>query len=303
MILKIKDKASKSATQSGFADHKLMEFLRLARFDKPIGTFLVLWPAMWALWIASEGLPSFKHLMVFILGAVVMRAAGCVINDIADRNIDGHVERTKARPLARGALSLKEALGFFLILCGLALGLVLSLNKYAIFWSFGALALACIYPFMKRHTFLPQVFLGAAFAWSIPMAFAAVHESVPALAWIIFTATLLWTVAYDTIYAMIDREDDLKIGVKSTAILFGSADRAIIASLQVLFVLALCLLGDQLRLGSFYFLSVVVVSVLLVYQQHLIRLRYKDDCFRAFLNNNWVGLIIFIGIVLDYSVR
>ena len=299
----MKDKPQERAMDSENKDGKAMEFLRLARFDKPIGTFLVLWPALWALWIASEGLPSMKHLIIFILGAVVMRAAGCVINDIADRNIDGHVERTKARPLARGALSVKEALGFFVILCCMALGLVLCLNQYAIFWSFGALALACIYPFMKRHTFLPQVFLGAAFAWSIPMAFAAVQETVPALAWIIFTATLLWTVAYDTIYAMIDRDDDLKIGVKSTAILFGSADRAIIASLQVLFVLALCLVGDQLNLGSFYFLSVVVASVLLVYQQHLIRLRYKEDCFRAFLNNNHVGMVILVGIVFDYAVR
>ena len=299
----MKDKPHKWAMDSKMTDSKVMEFLRLARFDKPIGTFLVLWPALWALWIASEGVPNTTHLIIFVLGAVVMRAAGCVINDIADRNIDGHVERTKARPLARGALSLKEALGFFVGLCCIALGLVLCLNKYAIFWSFGALALACIYPFMKRHTFLPQVFLGAAFAWSIPMAFAAVLETVPALAWIIFTATLLWTVAYDTIYAMIDRDDDLKIGVKSTAILFGSADRAIIAFLQVLFILALCLVGDQLNLGSFYFLSVVVASVLLVYQQHLIRLRYKEDCFRAFLNNNHVGMVILVGIAFDYAVR
>lgn len=302
-LFNIKDKAHNWAVKSGFIDHKTMEFLRLARFDKPIGTFLVLWPALWALWIASEGVPSTSHLIIFVLGAIVMRAAGCVINDIADRNIDGHVERTKARPLVRGTIKLKEALTFFVLLCCAALGLVLCLNNQAILWSFGALALACIYPFMKRHTFLPQVFLGAAFAWSIPMAFAAVSETVPPIAWVIFTATLLWTVAYDTIYAMIDREDDLKIGVKSTAILFGSADRAIIASLQVLFVLALCLLGDQLRLGSFYFLFVVVASVQLVYQQHLIRLRYKEDCFRAFLNNNWVGFVIFIGIVLDYAVR
>ena len=158
-------------------------------------------------------------------------------------------------------------------------------------------------PFMKRHTFLPQVFLGAAFAWSIPMAFAAVGEAVPAIAWVIFIVTLLWTVAYDTIYAMIDREDDIKIGVKSTAILFGSADRSIIAFLQVLMILGLCMIGDQLDLGSFYFLSVVAASVLLVYQQHLIRLRYKADCFHAFLNNNWVGMVIFFGIALDYSVR
>lgn len=285
---------------SGFIDSKTVAYLRLARFDKPIGTFLVLWPALWALWIASEGLPSLSHFLVFLGGAVAMRAAGCVINDIADRNIDGHVERTKSRPLATGELRLKEALSFFIILCCSALGLVLCLNNQAIFWSFGALALACIYPFMKRYTFLPQVFLGAAFAWSIPMAFAAVTETVPAITWVLFTATLLWTVAYDTMYAMIDREDDIKIGVKSTAILFGTADRAIIACLQILFVLALCLIGEQLNLGSFYFLGVVLASVLLVYQQHLIRLRYRDDCFRAFLNNNWVGASIFLGLFLDY---
>lgn len=299
----IKSKLIKRMHDSGFIDSKTMAYIRLARFDKPIGTFLVLWPAMWALWIASSGFPRLDHLAIFVAGAVVMRAAGCVINDIADRNIDGHVERTKARPLATGELSLKEALSFFVILCCCALGLVLCLNTTAIFWSFGALALACIYPFMKRHTFLPQVYLGAAFAWSIPMAFAAVSESVPAIAWVIFVVTLLWTVAYDTIYAMIDREDDIKIGVKSTAILFGSADRSIIAFLQVLVVLGLCMVGDQLGLGSFYFLSVVVASVLLVYQQHLIRLRYKADCFNAFLNNNWVGMIVFFGIALDYSVR
>lgn len=299
----IKSKLSKRMRESGFIDSKTMAYIRLARFDKPIGTFLVLWPALWALWIASAGFPRFDHLAIFITGAVVMRAAGCVINDIADRNIDGHVERTKDRPLATGALRLKEALSFFVILCCAALGLVLCLNTSAIFWSFGALALACIYPFMKRHTFLPQVFLGAAFAWSIPMAFAAVGEAVPAIAWVIFIVTLLWTVAYDTIYAMIDREDDIKIGVKSTAILFGSADRSIIAFLQVLMILGLCMIGDQLDLGSFYFLSVVAASVLLVYQQHLIRLRYKADCFHAFLNNNWVGMVIFFGIALDYSVR
>lgn len=299
----IKSKLIKRMHDSGFIDSKTMAYIRLARFDKPIGTFLVLWPAMWALWIASSVFPRLDHLAIFVAGAVVMRAAGCVINDIADRNIDGHVERTKARPLATGELSLKEALSFFVILCCCALGLVLCLNNTAIFWSFGALALACIYPFMKRHTFLPQVYLGAAFAWSIPMAFAAVSESVPAIAWVIFVVTLLWTVAYDTIYAMIDREDDIKIGVKSTAILFGSADRSIIAFLQVLVVLGLCMVGDQLGLGSFYFLSVVVASVLLVYQQHLIRLRYKADCFNAFLNNNWVGMVVFFGIALDYSVR
>ena len=300
-MLNLRYKFKEVLAEAGLLEGKPAALWRLARFDKPIGTFLVLWPAMWALWIASDGLPSALHLFVFVSGAIAMRAAGCVINDIADRNIDGHVERTKARPLAAGELSLKDAIIFFVVLCFSALLLVLCLNTSAIVWSFGALALACIYPFMKRYTFLPQVFLGAAFAWSIPMAFAAVTEEVPALAWIIFTATLLWTVAYDTIYAMMDREDDLKIGVKSTAILFGNADRSIIASLQVLFVLAMCLLGEQLNLGSFYFLSIVVASVLLVYQQHLIRLRYKDDCLRAFLNNNWVGFAIFVGIALDYA--
>ncbi|KZY61869.1 4-hydroxybenzoate octaprenyltransferase, partial [Oleiphilus sp. HI0066] len=222
-MLNLRYKFKEVLTQAGLLEGKPAALWRLARFDKPIGTFLVLWPAMWALWIASDGLPSALHLFVFVSGAIAMRAAGCVINDIADRNIDGHVERTKARPLAAGELSLKDAIIFFVVLCFSALLLVLCLNTSAIVWSFGALALACIYPFMKRYTFLPQVFLGAAFAWSIPMAFAAVIEKVPALAWIIFTATLLWTVAYDTIYAMMDREDDLKIGVKSTAILFGNA--------------------------------------------------------------------------------
>jgi len=300
-MLNWKTKLHSTLFETGFIDSKTMYYLRLARFDKPIGTFLVLWPALWALWIASEGVPKLSILAVFIGGAVVMRAAGCVINDIADRNIDGHVERTKERPLATGALSLKEALTFFIILCCMALGLVLCLNNQAIFWSFGALALACMYPFMKRHTYLPQVFLGAAFAWSIPMAFAATTETVPAIAWIIFTATLLWTVAYDTIYAMMDREDDLKIGVRSTAILFGSADRAIIAFLQVIVVLSLCLIGEQLNLGLYYFLGVVVAAFLLLYQQHLIRLRYRDECFRAFLNNNWVGFAVFLGIALDYA--
>lgn len=305
--MNIKTKLQNAVEASGFKDtfidKKTVAYWRLARFDRPIGTFLVLWPALWALWIASDGAPSFGLFVIFTAGAIVMRAAGCVINDIADRNIDGHVDRTKARPLVTGDLTLKDALRFFIILCCCALGLVLCLNTQTILWSFGALALACIYPFMKRYTFLPQVFLGAAFAWSIPMAFAAVTETVPAITWVIFTATLLWTVAYDTIYAIMDREDDLKIGVKSTAILFGTADRAIIASLQVLFVLAMSMIGEQLNLGSFYFLSIVVASVLLVYQQHLIRLRYKDDCLRAFLNNNWVGAVIFAGIVLDYAVK
>jgi 4-hydroxybenzoate polyprenyltransferase len=283
-------------------DSRFWLYWRLARFDKPIGTFLVLWPTLWALWLAAEGKPSWPILLVFVLGAITMRAAGCVINDVADRDIDGRVERTHQRPLATGLIGVKQALLFFVGLCSIALLLVLQLNMQTIFWSFGALALATIYPFMKRFTFLPQVFLGAAFAWSIPMAFAAVTESVPRVAWLLFTATLLWTVAYDTMYAMVDRDDDLKIGVKSTAILFGSADRSIIAILQVLVILALCMIGDQLDLGQFYFLGIVCAATLFVYQQHLIRLRYREDCFRAFLNNNHVGAVVFAGLLFDYLV-
>ena len=278
-------------------------YIELARLDKPIGIFLVLWPTLWALWIAGEGRPSIKNVLIFTLGALVMRSAGCVINDYADRNIDGHVSRTKLRPLATGAVTPKQALVFFSILCVMALILVLLTNTMTIYLSFGGLVLACLYPFMKRHTYLPQVFLGAAFAWAVPMAFAAQVEAVPPIVWLIFLATVLWTVAYDTMYAMVDREDDLKIGVKSTAILFGNADRAIIAVLQVMVVLTLCLIGDQQDLGQFYFLGVVGASILFVYQQHLIRLRYPQECFSAFLNNNWVGMIVFFGLAMDYIAR
>lgn len=278
-------------------------YVQLARLDKPIGVFLVLWPTLWALWAAAEGVPSIKNLVIFSLGALVMRSAGCVINDYADRKIDGHVARTKNRPLATGAVTSKQALSFFAALCVLALVLVLMTNMFTIYLSFGGLALACIYPFMKRHTYLPQVFLGAAFAWAVPMAFAAETESLPPVVWLIFTATVLWTVAYDTMYAMVDREDDLKIGVKSTAILFGESDRTIIAVLQVLVILTLSLIGNELKLGQFYLLGMVGASVLFVYQQHLIRLRYPQECFKAFLNNNWVGAIVFVGFVLDYMTK
>lgn len=280
-----------------------LPYIHIARLHKPIGTFLVLWPALWALWIAAEGVPSIKNLVIFCLGAVAMRSAGCVINDFADRNVDGHVSRTKDRPLATGAIGAKQALVFFALLCGLALFLVLLTNTFTIYLSVGALVLAIIYPFMKRYTYLPQVFLGAAFAWAIPMAFTAETNSLPAIAWLIFVAALIWTVAYDTMYAMVDREDDLKIGVKSTAILFGEADRAIIAFLQVLVILCLTLIGDQAGMGRFYLLGLVGASCLFVYQQHLIRLRYPQECFKAFLNNNWVGAIIFVAIVLDYMAR
>lgn len=277
-----------------------VEYLKLARLDRPIGIYLVLWPTLWALWLAAEGVPSIKILLIFVAGVVLMRSAGCVINDFADRDIDGHVERTKDRPLATGRISTKGALLFFAALCGSAFILVLFTNALTIYLSFGALALASAYPFMKRYTYLPQVVLGAAFAWSVPMAYAAQTNELPSIIWLIYIATLLWTVAYDTMYAMVDRDDDIKIGVKSTAILFGKADRAIIAFLQVLVILTLCLIGDQVQLGQFYFLGVVCAACLFVYQQHLIRLREKNECFKAFLNNNWVGMLVFVGIALDY---
>jgi len=226
-----------------------------------------------------------------------------VINDFADRKIDGDVERTKQRPLVIGDVSVKQALIFFFSLCLVAFVLVLQTNELTIYLSLGALALASAYPFMKRYTYLPQVVLGAAFAWSVPMAYAAQTNELPTIVWLIYTATVLWTVAYDTMYAMVDRDDDIKIGVKSTAILFGQADRAIIAFLQILVVLTFCLIGDQAKLGQFYFLSVVVAAILFVYQQHLIRHRYREECFRAFLNNNWVGVAIFVGLALDYLTK
>jgi len=277
--------------------------MKLARLDKPIGIYLVLWPTLWALWLAAEGIPSLKVLVIFVAGSILMRSAGCVINDFADRNIDGDVERTKGRPLVTGEISTKGALVFFCLLCLLSFLLVLQTNELTIYLSFGAVILASVYPFMKRYTYLPQVVLGAAFAWSVPMAFAAQTNEIPQLVWLVYIATLLWTVAYDTMYAMVDREDDIKLGVKSTAILFGHADRAIVAFLQVLVILTLCLIGEKAKLGQFYLLSVVVASTLFVYQQHLIRFRDRDSCFQAFLNNNWVGLCIFIGLVLDYYVR
>lgn len=279
-----------------------LDYVKLARLDKPIGIFLVLWPTLWALWLAAEGIPSSKVLLIFVAGVVLMRSAGCVINDFADREIDGHVERTKERPIATGRISAKAALVFFAALCLIAFVLVLQTNPLTIYLSFGALALASAYPFMKRYTYLPQVVLGAAFAWSVPMAYAAETNELPKIIWLIYIATLLWTVAYDTMYAMVDREDDVKIGVKSTAILFGKADRSIIAFFQVLVILTLCMVGNQAELGQFFYLGVVGAAILFVYQQHLIRLRDREDCFKAFLNNNWVGMIVFAGIALDYMV-
>ncbi|MCK5875743.1 MAG: 4-hydroxybenzoate octaprenyltransferase [Alcanivoracaceae bacterium] len=281
---------------------KLWPWIQLMRLDRPVGTLLLLWPTLWAVWIAGNGSPSVRTVIVFTLGVIVMRAAGCVINDFADRNIDGHVKRTEARPLATGALSGKQALMLFAGLAAVAFVLVLFLNTFTILLSFGGLALAVLYPFMKRYTHLPQVVLGAAFSWAIPMAFAAETDSLPAIAWLLYTANLLWTVAYDTEYAMVDRDDDLKIGVKSTAILFGEMDRLMIGALQGMALFALWLLGRQLGFGGFWLAGLGVAAGLFVYQHWLMRERSRDGCFQAFLNNQWVGLAVFAGLLVDYLV-
>ena len=279
-------------------------YLRLMRVDRPIGIYLVLWPTLWSLWLAAEGVPSIKNLIIFCMGVFLMRSAGCVINDYADRNIDGHVERTKNRPLVTGQLSEMEALYLFVTLCAIAFLCVLfTFSWLTVALSFGGAILAAIYPFMKRYTYFPQVALGAAFSWSVIMAFAAERNELPKEVWLIYIAVLIWTVAYDTFYAMVDRDDDYEIGVKSTAILFGDYDRLITAFLQFFVIIVLILIGYQFKLGVFYYLSTVAVSALFGYQQMLIFDRDREGCFNAFLNNNWVGLTVFIGIVLDYAVK
>lgn len=279
---------------------KLPLYLRLMRADKPIGTLLLLWPTLWALWIAAQGWPQWHLLLIFVAGVFLMRSAGCIINDYVDRDFDGHVQRTAQRPLAMGQISRREALLLCAALCALAFALVLFTNKLTIMLSFGAVALAAAYPFMKRYTHLPQVVLGAAFSWGIPMAFAAQSESLPPGCWILFIANVLWTVVYDTFYAMVDREDDLKIGVKSTAILFGDDDRLITGILQVCVIFALVLAGVQFKLGYWFFVSLIGVSGLFAYHQILVRHRQREACFRAFLHNNWVGATIFAGIFIHY---
>lgn len=290
-----------SQSQTLSTSDKLHAFGRLMRVEKPIGTYLLLWPTFWALWVAAEGVPSMGILVIFTLGVFLTRSAGCVINDYADRKIDGHVKRTAMRPLPAGLVTEKEALLLFSALMALAFILVLFTNLTTIMLSTGGLFLAACYPFMKRYTHLPQVVLGAAFAWSVPMAFTAVTETVPAYAWLIYIATLLWTVAYDTMYAMVDRDDDLRIGVKSSAILFGDADKLIVAILQLSTLLTLILLGNQVGLGIFYYLGLTGAAALFCYQQWLIRKRQRDPCFKAFLNNHYAGLSIFIGLALHYA--
>lgn len=272
----------------------------ITRMDKPIGTYLLLWPTYWALWIASDGWPNLHLLIVFSLGVFIMRSAGCVINDFADRKIDGNVERTKNRPLVNGMMTSDEAISLFGLLIGMALGLVLTLSWPTIFLSVVALFLATLYPFMKRYTSLPQVVLGAAFSWGMILAFAEAQGEVPMVAWLLFIANLCWVVAYDTMYAMVDREDDLKIGVKSTAVLFAQYDKLIVGILQLLTLGLLYLVGSYLAFGWPYQASLLIAAALFLYQQSLIVNREREACFNAFLHNHWVGLIIFFGIFIEY---
>ncbi len=279
---------------------RLYQYYLLARFDRPIGILLLLWPTLWALWIAAEGWPDPYILFVFVSGVVLMRAAGCVINDYADRDFDPLVARTKLRPIAAGKVTPREALIVFAALCLMAFALVLTLDKFTIALSFGGVALATVYPFMKRYTHLPQVVLGMAFGWAVPMAFAAQTGSLPKIAWLLYVITILWALIYDTMYAMVDREDDLKVGVKSTAILFGDADRLIIGLLQLLMFAGLLLVAKQLGLGYPYYIGLLFAFAFAVWHQRLINGRESHLCFKAFLSNNRLGMMVFIGLLFDY---
>ncbi|EGW54801.1 4-hydroxybenzoate octaprenyltransferase [Candidatus Endoriftia persephonae] len=279
---------------------RLRRYALLVRLNRPIGILLLLWPTLWALWMAGEGRPSWRVVLVFICGVTLMRSAGCAINDFADRHIDGRVERTKLRPIAAGLVSPKEALGVFAALSLSAFALLFFLNHETKALSLVALLLAAVYPFMKRYTHLPQVVLGAAFGWAVPMAFMAIQQQLPPVSWVLFSATLLWALIYDTQYAMVDREDDLKIGVKSTAILFGRHDLLIIGLLQLLMLGLLGLAGAMAGRGWIFFLGVAAGAGFFVYQQWITRDREPKACFEAFLNNNNFGLVVFVGLLLDY---
>lgn len=279
---------------------KLSLYAQLIRFDKPIGTYLLLWPTLWALTIAARGAPDGWLLFVFVCGVFLMRSAGCAINDYADRDLDLNVARTRERPLTSGKITTSEALVVFAVLALLAFLLVLSLNRFTILLSFAGILLAASYPYMKRFHYLPQVHLGLAFGWAVPMAFAAQTEALPKQAWLLYVATILWAVAYDTMYSMVDRDDDLKLGVKSTAILFGDYDRLMVGLFQLMFVIALVLIGLDLGFSAFYYLGLSAAALLLIYQQFLMADRVPAHCFLAFLNNHWVGAAVFLGIIGHY---
>lgn len=279
---------------------KLSAYIRLMRLDRPVGIWLVLWPALWALWLGAGGMPDAWTLFVFVMGAVLMRSAGCVINDYADRNFDPHVKRTCTRPIACGEVSPREALVLFALLIALAFALVLTLNRETVLWSLGAFVLAALYPFTKRWTYWPQAFLGAAFAWAIPMGFAATRGEVPPEAWLLYAATLVWALIYDTYYAMVDREDDIKIGVKSPAVLLGERVLQVIAVLQWVMILLLIFAGMAFGLGPWYFAAVLLAAAQFVWHQ---RLASSGRPFEAFLRNHWVAFTIWLGIVADLALR
>jgi len=273
---------------------------RLMRFDRPIGILLLLWPTLWALWIAGDGSPSIKNILIFCTGVVLMRAAGCIMNDVADRDFDPHVERTRNRPLASGELTIRQALLTFFVLMLLAFGLVLMTNALTIKLAFAGALLASSYPFFKRWTHFPQVVLGLAFGWGIPMAFAAETGQVAPVAWLILVINVIWSVIYDTLYAMVDRDDDISIGLKSTAILFGHYDLLILRLLKLLMIALLTVLGLLLQLGWPWFTGVAIAAVLFAWQQYQVRNRDRNACFEAFLNNNWVGVVIWAGLLATY---
>ena len=275
-------------------------YARLVRLHQPVGIYLLLWPTLWALWIAGEGRPDERVFIVFVLGTIVLRSAGCIINDYADRKIDAHIRRTRDRPLATGEVSVREALTLFVVLMLVGLGLVLTMNRLTQTLAVIGATITIVYPFTKRLISFPQFVLGIAFAWGVPMAFAAQLATVPPIGWVMFAATIAWGVIYDTEYAMADRDDDLKIGVKSIAILLGDLDRAFVAAMQVLFIAALAWIGQSTGLGAWFFFGIAIAALLFLYQQYLIRERDSVDCFAAFKNNAALGLCVFVGLVLDY---
>ncbi|MGG7095469.1 4-hydroxybenzoate octaprenyltransferase [Shewanella indica] len=279
---------------------KIDVYARLSRLDRPIGTFLLLWPCLMALWLTAGGLPDLKVLIIFIIGVFVMRACGCIINDYADRELDTYVERTKARPLASGEVTVKEALGLFVVMGLFAFGLVLLLNPLVVKLSLVGMLLTIIYPFTKRYTNMPQMFLGTVWSWSIPMAYAAQTGEVPVEAWWLFAANWFWTVAYDTMYAMVDRDDDLKVGIKSTAILFGRYDRQIIGLFQLAALACFMTAGYVAERGALYLVGLLAFICFGLYQQRLIYDRQRAPCFKAFLNNNWAGMALFVALGMDY---
>jgi 4-hydroxybenzoate polyprenyltransferase len=280
---------------------QLRNYGKLMRLDKPVGIWLLLWPTLWALWLAGDGAPDQGLFVIFVLGVIVMRSAGCVLNDYADRNIDPYVERTRSRPIASGAVAPMEALTLFVALALIAVGLASMLNTPARLLAIVGAILTITYPFVKRFVSVPQFVLGAAFGWGIPMAFAAQTGSTPELAWLIFGTAMIWAVIYDTFYAMVDRADDLKVGVKSTAILFGDADLFVIGGLQALMLVALILIGVRAELGFWYYLSVLIAAAFMGWHQWLARDRQPAGCFAAFLHNHLIGMLVFIGIVLHYT--